>query len=163
MKEFVESEELKRVQAIVKEMTAAQRRELAIDKGDIRLSFPAEVAIIKTEYEGDIKRIFVEIMMVYHVREGDDDMHDNENGTHIRLKFKIEKYVFAAHFHSARLFLPMQCFLFSSDSTTTMELSNSTIDCVANYRFRKEFTEGVEDDWTVIQIQQENRMDDDDE
>lgn len=60
-----------RVQAIVEQMTVAQRSELAIDKDDIYFGFPYDVVITeKVDSENQRKRIFAEILMVFHVLRG---------------------------------------------------------------------------------------------
>lgn len=70
LKEFVELNELERVQTIVKKMSSAQRHDLAIDKDDIWLSFPLDVVLIEKQdknAETQTTRIFAEVLMVFHV------------------------------------------------------------------------------------------------
>lgn len=71
LKEFVDPNEVERVQAIVEKMTVAQRSELAIVKDDIYFAFPYDVVITeKVDSESQRKRVFAEILMVFHVMRG---------------------------------------------------------------------------------------------
>lgn len=73
MKELVDSEELKRVQAIIEPMTLAQRNELAINKNDILQTFGTDVVITENgggDSDGDTKRTFVEVTVIFNTLKG---------------------------------------------------------------------------------------------
>lgn len=108
LKEFVDSDELKRVQAIVEQMTVAQRSELAINKEDIYFAFPSDVGITENEddsSEGNTKRIFVEVMMVFHLLRGLQQLKDSE----VDIPLNIG-YVSGVLFESARHISPIEYF-----------------------------------------------------
>lgn len=80
LKEFVEIDEVKRVQEIVEHMSVAQRNELAIVKEDVYFSFPYDVVIIEsdeTDEENKSKRVFAEVLMVFHVMRGLQQLKDS--------------------------------------------------------------------------------------
>lgn len=158
LKEFVDINEVKRVQAIVEKMTVAQRSELAINKDDIYFAFPYDVVITEKEDEDDERdtespttRVFAEILMVFHVMRGLQRLKDSN----VEIPMNIG-YVIVHSIHNSRSANSAQQFFVLCFSTSP-EFSKDL--WVVNYRFRKEFTEGVDDEWTVNLIQQIKSMD----
>lgn len=103
-------------------MSIKQRMDLAVAKEDIFFSFPHEIGVIFKNEGSQIEQIFVEITMCFHVFRGFED--------HIREQAKANAGV---------------------NETVGIKSVYKNIDriSIANYRFIREFTKGVEDDWTV--------------
>lgn len=76
LKEFVDSDEVERVQEIIEKMNVTQRGELAIVKDDIYFSFPYDV-VITEKSENQTKRVFAEVLMVFHVLRGLQQLKDS--------------------------------------------------------------------------------------
>lgn len=101
-------------------MSIKQRMDLAVASEDIFFSFPHEIGVIFKNEGSQIEQIFVEITMCYHVFRGFED--------HIRKQADA-----------------------GVNETVGIKSVYANMDriSVANYRFIREFTKGVEDEWTV--------------
>lgn len=121
---MVDEETINKMRYIVGSMTPEQRQLLIVNDSDIQWIFPHEIQFITKENTVENKsRFFVEIMVVIHAyRDNDVELSD--------FFFKSSN-------------LPND-----GDLLDKMEKHYS----VANYRFIKEFTKGVEDDWTINHI-----------
>jgi len=125
LKNLVERQELNRLEQLISTMTVAQRNILPAVKDDIYISFPYEMGLIKQETteNGTPKiRYYAEIMMVYYVYKGAKE-----------LKEQAKKQGFFVTLRNVE------------EDFTTKRM-------VCNYKFIKEFTKGVEDDWTANHI-----------
>lgn len=151
LKEFVDSDEVERVQEIIEKMNVTQRAELAIVKDDIYFAFPYDVVItekLEKSSENQTRRIFAEVLMVFHVLRGLQQLKDSN----VDIPMNIG-YIIATAPIQREKFDDFFVFSFSTMPEYSKRL------WIANYRFRKEFTKGVENEWTVNLIQQIKSID----
>lgn len=122
---MVDEETIDKMRYIVGSMTAEQRQLLIVNDSDIRWIFPHEIQFITKENVVENKsRFFVEIMVVIHAyRDKDVELSDF-------------------------LFKSSNLNLSEGEVMDKLEKNYS----IANYRFIKEFTKGVDDDWTINHI-----------
>lgn len=103
-------------------MSIKQRMDLAVAKDDIFFSFPHEIGVIFKNEGSQLEQIFVEITMCFHVFRDFDDHVTKQAQANASVKDTVGlKSIYA----------------------------NMDRISIANYRFIREFTKGVEDDWTV--------------
>lgn len=153
LKELVDTNELKRVREIVERMSVAQRSELAINKDEIYSGFTYEVVITGDEdeeqdSESSTKRVFAEILMVFHVLRGLQQLKDSK----VDMSFKFGYVIATTNLHSANTAKQFCVLSISTEPEYAKDM------WIVNYRFKKEFTEGVDDEWTVNLILQNKSM-----
>lgn len=147
---LVNANELERVKEILEQMTMAQRSELAIVKDDVYFAFPYDVVITEIEdddSEGENKRVFAEVLVVFHVLRGLKQLRESD----VEIPLNIG-YVNATTdiFDLVKTFYLFCC-------STTPEFAKDL--WIVNYGFRKELTRSVEDEWTVNLIKQIKSID----
>ncbi|KAF2367023.1 hypothetical protein FHG87_002231 [Trinorchestia longiramus] len=103
-------------------LSLKQKSGLKVALSDIFFSFPYQLGIIfQPQGEGKVERMFVEITMCYHIFRGFEEyIQDKED---IRDNSFIHQ--------------------------KTDVYNDSDRIAIANYRFIREFTKGVNDDWTI--------------
>lgn len=123
---MVDEETINKMRYVVGSMTPEQRKLLIVNDSDIQWIFPHEIQFITKEIVAENKsRFFVEIMVVIHAyRDNDVELSD--------------------------FFLKSPNLNLTSEGELLAKLEKHY--SVANYRFIKEFTKGVEDDWTINHI-----------